>query len=265
MALVTTITGFHDSANCNAPNVISVANFSPVGALAPSSNYGLSTVDLGAPGTNIWSTFPGYRIARMTGTSMAAPHVSGVAALVLSRKPNLDPYELRLRLMETTLPLPASQGKLVSPGMVRADAALQNIRSRDLNVDFTQLKFSASKSGRNLQLNLQAKLHDASRRISKVWVAISGSKPNMQLTLSKKSNSAALRTYRVTKKKRYSSSKVKLSSLKSTFYVRLTDGKLVRSVEANPARPRAQTGEEVCLTFRSEDAIALPPDTSDGG
>ncbi|HPU83853.1 MAG TPA: ABC transporter ATP-binding protein [Candidatus Latescibacteria bacterium] len=49
------------------------------------------------------------------------------------------------------------------------------------------------------------------------------------------------------------------------YVVRLADGKPVRSVEANPARPRARTGQEVCLTFRSEDAIALPPDTSDGG
>lgn len=49
------------------------------------------------------------------------------------------------------------------------------------------------------------------------------------------------------------------------YVVRLADGKLVRSVEANPSRPRARTGEEVHLTFRSEDAIALPPDTSDGG
>ena len=65
-------------------NVISAANISCGGELHESSNYGVESVDLAAPGSYILSTTPGNTYSYMTGTSMAAPMVTGAAAMVWS-------------------------------------------------------------------------------------------------------------------------------------------------------------------------------------
>ena len=70
--------------------VLSVAALENTGALASYSNYGASTVDLGAPGSGIISTVPGG-YASFSGTSMATPHVTGAAALYLQGNPGATP------------------------------------------------------------------------------------------------------------------------------------------------------------------------------
>ncbi|MEQ1876480.1 MAG: S8 family serine peptidase [Bdellovibrionia bacterium] len=106
-------------------NIISVAAVSNTGALAYFSNYGKETVDLAAPGFDIYSFGLGG-FEYLSGTSMAAPHVSGVTALLLSREPNLSVAQIRERLLSTTKTLPELRGKTASGGMVNAYNVLTN-------------------------------------------------------------------------------------------------------------------------------------------
>ncbi|MBC7571603.1 MAG: S8 family peptidase [Spirosoma sp.] len=88
-----------------ARNVITVGNSTEkLGKNLPaqSSNYGAQTVDLFAPGTDILSTLPNGRYASFTGTSMAAPCVAGVAALLRSYFPNLTAVQVKEILMKST-------------------------------------------------------------------------------------------------------------------------------------------------------------------
>src|SRR2546422_8231930 len=72
------------------PNVISVAATTRTDALASFSNFGRRTVHLGAPGQEILSTTPGNTYSVFSGTSMATPHVPGVAALLKAQDPSRD-------------------------------------------------------------------------------------------------------------------------------------------------------------------------------
>lgn len=76
-------------------NLIKVAAIDRDGNLAYFSNYGGRLVDIAAPGVNILSTVPGNQYASYSGTSMATPHVSGVAALYLSNHPSASLAELK--------------------------------------------------------------------------------------------------------------------------------------------------------------------------
>ncbi len=111
-------------ANFDTPNVIAVAASTDQDRLASFSNWGHSTVDLVAPGQSVYSTYRGGGYATMSGTSMAAPHASAAAALVLSVEPDLSPEELRARLIETSDPVAALAAKSVSGGRLNAAAAL---------------------------------------------------------------------------------------------------------------------------------------------
>src|SRR5438876_10687398 len=77
-------------AGYNLPNVISVAATTRTDALASFSNFGRQTVDLGAPGAAILSTTPGNTYSVFSGTSMATPHGTGVAALLKAQDPSRD-------------------------------------------------------------------------------------------------------------------------------------------------------------------------------
>lgn len=114
-------------AGYNSPNIISVAAVDANGALASFSNYGATTVDIGAPGVSIKSTVPDSTYAFYSGTSMATPHVSGVAALLLSQDPTLSTQDLIGILYSSGMPLPSLEGKTVTGKMLNAYAALYTL------------------------------------------------------------------------------------------------------------------------------------------
>ena len=85
-------------ANYNYDNVVSVAAVDHNDNLAYFSNYGSTSVDIAAPGVNIYSTLPNNRYGTYSGTSMAAPHVSGALSLLWDSEPNLTYRQVINRL-----------------------------------------------------------------------------------------------------------------------------------------------------------------------
>jgi subtilisin family serine protease len=107
-------------------NILAVAATDDKDQLASFSNYGAQAVDLAAPGVNTYSTVPGGQYGTKSGTSMATPHVSGAASLVLTKFPDLTNEQLKDRLMFSTDRLPQLQGKVVSGGRLNLARALEN-------------------------------------------------------------------------------------------------------------------------------------------
>ena len=108
------------------PNIISVAATNQKDRLAGFSNYGAKTVDLAAPGVSILSTVPGGGYETKSGTSMATPHVAGVAALIATAYPEATPDQIKTRLLSNVDPIPALTGKVVTGGRLNAAKALEN-------------------------------------------------------------------------------------------------------------------------------------------
>ncbi|BAZ80882.1 putative peptidase [Sphaerospermopsis kisseleviana NIES-73] len=98
----------------NLANIISVASTTNTDSLSSFSNYGLTSVDLGAPGSAIYSTLPNNSYGTLSGTSMASPHVAGAAALVWSQNPTWTAQQVKNTLMNTGDSIAALAGKTVS-------------------------------------------------------------------------------------------------------------------------------------------------------
>lgn len=117
----------HYPSNYELSNVIAVAATDNRDALASFSNYGKNTVHVSAPGKNILSTVKGGDYAIYSGTSMAAPHVSGIAALIWGANPSWTAAEVKERLITTSTPVAALKKKSVSRGRVNAYNAFHKI------------------------------------------------------------------------------------------------------------------------------------------
>lgn len=105
-------------------NVISVANLLFDGSLSKDSNYGANSVDIAAPGSYILSTVPGDAYGFMSGTSMAAPMVTGVAAMLYSYRPDISLTDVKNILLNSSRKLDTLTGKMVSGGLLDAYGAL---------------------------------------------------------------------------------------------------------------------------------------------
>jgi thermitase len=116
----------HFPSSYDVPNVISVAALDRHDQLARFSNYGAKSVAIAAPGVDILSTWLGNQYEEKSGTSMATPVVSGVAALILSENPRMSVDDLRKRIMASSDPIVALKGKTVAGGRINAAKALQD-------------------------------------------------------------------------------------------------------------------------------------------
>ncbi len=107
-------------------SVISVASINSIGNKRITSNWGATSVDLGAPGEAVLSTVPTNSYALQNGTSMATPHVSGAVALYATTHPGATAAQIRADLFTTAVPTQSLNGITVTGGRLDA-AALMSI------------------------------------------------------------------------------------------------------------------------------------------
>ncbi|WP_312091692.1 S8 family peptidase, partial [Aminipila sp.] len=115
-------------ASFDLDNIITVANISYDGNLSENSNYGETSVDIAAPGSYILSLTANNGYAYMSGTSMAAPMVTGTAALLYTADSELSLADIKNVILWTAASLDSLSGKVSSGGMLNAGAALQYIK-----------------------------------------------------------------------------------------------------------------------------------------
>lgn len=110
-------------------NVIAVAALTSTGDIASYSNYGATNVDIGAPGSAVWSTVPAASKGRVvssyasySGTSMATPHVSGAAALYAAFHPGSSAATIKSAILGSAVPTASLSGKTVTGGRLNVSA-----------------------------------------------------------------------------------------------------------------------------------------------
>lgn len=113
-------------ASYDLPNIIAVAATDNSDNLASFSNYGISSVDIGAPGVNILSTVPGNNYQRMDGTSMATPFVTGAAAMLSAYLPSYDYIWIKETILSSVDPTTGLNTRVLSGGRLNLFSGLSS-------------------------------------------------------------------------------------------------------------------------------------------
>lgn len=126
-------------------NIISVAATDINNQLLPSSNWGLATVHVAAPGENIFSTAPNGRYGYLTGTSQGTAFVSGLAALLMAKDSSLraNPERVREIIVNSVDPVENLKKKVISGGRINALAALNTLNAKPEAVQLAEHKEAA--------------------------------------------------------------------------------------------------------------------------
>ena len=119
----------HYPASYDCDHIISVAATCQNDHLTSFSNYGASTVDISAPGAEIYSTLANNEYGFKSGTSMAAPYVAGAAALLKGYKPDLTALEIKDIILSSTDKVPSLYGKVLTGGKLNVNAMLETAGS----------------------------------------------------------------------------------------------------------------------------------------
>lgn len=110
--------------NFSADNILVVAATNSSDVLTNFSNYGVTKVDVAAPGSDILSTTPSDTYQSFSGTSMAAPHVAGLAALIKGVNPTLGYADIKTIIMNTVDSQASLLGLIVTGGRINAASAI---------------------------------------------------------------------------------------------------------------------------------------------
>jgi subtilisin family serine protease len=114
-------------ASYSSPQIIAVAASTATDNLASFSNYGGSSVDVAAPGEYIYSTLRGGSYAYMSGTSMATPHVAGLAGLVTAYSPDLTSSQIKDTILTNVDQKSSMSGKILTSGRINAYRTLSSL------------------------------------------------------------------------------------------------------------------------------------------
>jgi subtilisin family serine protease len=110
------------------PNILTVAASTSTDTLASFSNFGSTDVDVAAPGEGILSTYLGGGYKVLSGTSMAAPYVTGLAALLLKHQSGTDYEDLSKAIRKSVDKPPALAGTVATDGRINAAQALETVK-----------------------------------------------------------------------------------------------------------------------------------------
>jgi hypothetical protein len=133
--------------NFTNANMIVVAATDNRDQLASFSNYGLLSVDLGAPGVSIWSCKPGNQYQYLNGTSMACPDVAGACALSLALAPDATAMQIKQAILDGTELIAALSNKCVTRGRLNIYNTLQKLERNVTLIPATGAGFSGYSGG----------------------------------------------------------------------------------------------------------------------
>lgn len=136
-------------------NIISVTAIDPKTEVLPSSNYGVETVDLAAPGQNILSTLPGSAYGYMTGTSQATAFVTGAAVLVMAHHPDFKVDQVKKYVLSTGDSNPSLLAKTRTARRLNLYKALTML---DAGVSASGVAAVNSNNDRNFTIDAEAEM-----------------------------------------------------------------------------------------------------------
>jgi subtilisin family serine protease len=165
-------------AKYNSPSILAVASSTSTDAKSGFSNYGVTSIDLAAPGSSVYSTYNSSNssYATLSGTSMATPHVAGAAALLSSYNPNLSVASLKATLMNTVDPIAAWSGLIKTGGRLNVARALQTQTVCSFNLSQTDLTAPTKGGVFTVNITVPANCDYAAKSNAK-WISLTSATP----------------------------------------------------------------------------------------
>jgi len=144
-------------ASYNLDNIISVTFITADGKLSALSNYGKNSVDIAAPGYDILSTTVGSSYGSMSGSSMAVPHVSALAAMVYASQNHLYASQVKELILDNITSLTSLKGKVRYPGLPDTEKLVYAIHQLKPDTIAPTISCSTSYKKNSIQIKLETK------------------------------------------------------------------------------------------------------------